>query len=356
MVFRRGNHHAVTECGLFQQRVGHCTCCVAVDECLCHVIVDKGCIRFAIADSFHHLLTGTAHQFFRTGCQHICDRCGRGLIDCGDNMDLPIKVSPRHSCHSHRDIGSGQSPFFGLCVIIRIQSCINTDVYRILIALICDILLSGRRDKKLIRESCIVCYLPKIVRENALYFAIFCIGIGIPGRVAQNMKGILLGILGNDTLFFFRVLQIFGIGSFVVFVIEGRFPAAFGSVHLIDCIIYLIQKFSVSFFDDHIKITAAEFFKDVLIVRFAQGTGDNGINRSILKCLCYLLSRIEIDRFVGEAFGSCILRKFIVPGISAQECNTHPIVGTILSLNDGAIIAADSQDTIVGSDRTGKIK
>ena len=222
--------------------------------------------------------------------------------------------------------------------------------------MICDIFISGCGDKKFIGKPGIVRYLPEIVRENALYLAIFCIRIGIPGRVAQDVKGIVLGILGDDALFFFRILQIFGISAFVIFAIEGRFPVALGGVHLIDCIIYLVQKLGISFFDDHIKITAAEFFKDALIVHFAQGTGDNGINRSILKCLCYLLSRIEIDRFVSEAFGSCILRKFIVPGVSAQECNTHPIVGTILSLNDGAIIAADSQDTIAGSDRTGKIK
>ena len=35
-------------------------------------------------------------------------------------------------------------------------------------------------------------------------------------------------------------------------------------------------------------------YKHALIVHFAQGAGNNGINRSILKCLCYLLSRIEI--------------------------------------------------------------
>ena len=295
MIFRGGDHHAVTEGGLLQQGIGHCTSRVAVDERLRHVIVDKGCIRFAITDGFHHLISGITHQFFRTGCQCVSNRLGCGLIDCGNNIDLSIKVSPRHSCHSHRDIGRGQAPFFGLCVIIRLQACINADAYRSLVALIRDILISGRRNKKFVRKPRIVRYLPKIVRENALYLAIFCIGIGIPGRVAQDMKGILLGILGNDALFFFRVFQIFGIGAFVIFVIEGRFPVTLGSIHLIDRIIHLVQKRGVSFFNDHIEITAAEFFNNTLVICFAQGAGDDSINGSILKSLVHLLCRIEID-------------------------------------------------------------
>ena len=271
-------------------------------------------------------------------------------------MDVPVKISPRHPCHAHRDIGCGQSPSFGFCVIVRIQSRINADVYRGLIALIRDIFISGCGDKKFIGKPGIVRYLPEIVRENALYLAIFCIRIGIPGRVAQDVKGIVLGILGDDALFFFRILQIFGISAFVIFAIEGRFPVALGGIHLIDCIIYLVQKLGISFFDDHIKITAAEFFKDALVVYPAQGTGDNGIDRSVLKGLCHLLSRIEINRCVGKAFGLCILCKFSIPGVSVQECNTHPIVGTVLPLNDSSIIAANRQDIVAGSDGTGKIK
>ena len=140
-------------------------------------------------------------------------------------MDVPVKIFPRHPCHAHRDIGCGQSPSFGFCVIVRIQSCINADVYRALTALIRDIFISGCGDKKFIGKPGIVRYLPEIVRKNALYLAIFCIRIGIPGRVAQDVKGIILGILGDDALFLLPCTPDFWLERFRNFCYRGSFSS-----------------------------------------------------------------------------------------------------------------------------------
>ena len=356
MVLSWWNHHAVGECRLFQQSICHGARSVTVHKRLCHVIVDEGSICFTLTDSFHHFLSGTAHQFFCTGCHCIFNGIGYCLVNSSNNINFPIKVTPCHPCHLHRNERCRNPPFFRLSIVICFQACIDANICGFLIFLISNILISGGRCKKLIGNPGIVCNSPEVIRDNPLHLTIFIIRIWITGRITQNMKRIVLGILWNYTFFFLCIFQILSLYAFIIFIIKCRFPVTLNCIHLVDCIIDLIQQFCITFFNNDIELAAVKFIHDTLIVCFPHRSGSNRINISALKSFLHLCCRIKIKWIICKSFIACKIRKLFISWASVQKCHTHTVVSTVIAIHNRAVVTADGQNPIIGSDRTWKTK
>ena len=131
-----------------------------------------------------------------------------------------------------------------------------------------------------------------------------------------------------------------------------RFPVTLNCIHLVDCIIDLIQQFCITFFNNDIEIAAVKFIHDTLIVCFSQRTGSNSINISTLKSFLHLCCRIKIKWIICKSFVACKIRKTLYLGASIKKCHTHTVVSTVIAIHNRAVVTADGQNPIIGSDRT----
>ena len=166
------------------------------------------------------------------------------------------------------------------------------------------------------------------------------------------MKRVVLGILCNNTFFLLRIFQILSFYAFIIFIVKRRFPVTLNRIHLIDRIIDLIQQFCIALFNNDVEIAAAKFIHDSLIVCFSQRTGNNRINFFALKGFLHLCGRIKIRWNICKSFVVCKIRKLFIPGVSVQKRHTHTVVSAVIAVHNRAVVTADGQHPIIGSDRT----
>ena len=353
MVHVRRGQDAILERRLIQQTVHKAAAGVVVDKLLCHIVIDKGCIRLSAFDRLHGLLPAGAQQLFGIGRIDIFYTAGCPLIHGGHGLDLAVKIAAHDPDRPDSDIRgrNAEVPAFddGIAVQARIQNQINS--FCVNLGLCRDVLLSCTAMDKLVRQADDFGQFPKIIRQDALHLAVFQIGVRLAGRVAQDAQRSVRGtVLCKKCLFFLGKFKVFLPQGGVIAVEQFGFPVPFCGVHLIDGIVDFIKKFAVSLFYNDVNFLVIKSFHHALVFRCSHGTGHNGIHLPGLQGILHIRDKVEIH---GNIVKVLLCRKFLkigIAGVAVQHGDPQPVVGGIVLHNDGVIVTAHGHHTFVVAD------
>ena len=359
VVDMRCRKDAALKRGSVQQAVHKAAAGVIVDKLLRHIVVDKSCIRFSAFDCLHCLLPTGAQQLFGVGRIDILNAAESPLLNRCHSLDIAVKIAAHDLGALDRDIRCAGTVIARLYNGISFDSPVQNQIHAARTALqgCCHILVPGGAKNKLIGQAGIICQLSEIIGQDALHLAVFQIGVGLAGRVAQDAQRCTRGAVTADDLFFL-------VGKFkisfsqrgIVPVKQFGFPVALGGVELVYGVVDLIQQRLVALFYNDVDILTVEPLDDPLIACGAHGAGNDGIHLPLLQRFLHFADQPEIYRGIAEILFLGELLKIGVAGVAAQHSDPQPVIGAVILRNNGVVVTAHGHHTFVVADGARIIK
>ena len=350
---------AVLERRFVQQAVHKAAARVVVDKLLCHIVIDKGCIRFSAFDRLHRLLPAGAQQLLGVGCVNILDIAGRALLDRCHSLDIPVKIAAHDLGGLDRDIrraGAVIAPLYnGIFFDLPVQNQIHA-AHTALDGR-CHILIPGGAMNKLIGQADVVCQPSEIIGQNPLHLAVLQIRVRLAGRVAQDAQRCTRGaVTADDFLFCFSKFEIWFPQRGVVTIEQLRFPVVLSGIELVYSIVDFIQQRLVALFDNDVDFLIVEPLDNPLIICGAHGTGNDGIHLPCLQRFLHFADQPEIYRNITEFLFLGELLKIGIAVVAVLHSDPQPVVGAVILHNNGFVVAAHGHHTFIVADGARKIK